>query len=404
MPHEDVPLKEFAARRRKLLTALKRSAALVFAGPAPSDHDTPFRPHPHFEYLTGLVDEPDAVLRLDPTHPVESRRVMLFLRPLNPEVEKWDGYRDAIGSDLRERLGIQSIFRLPMLGRFLNDSAQRTRSLACLHPLAQYDQPISPDLELYRKVAERVPGVSIEDRSDLLTDLRCVKSKAEIDQIQHAVDITADGFQNVLTNVRPGMREYEVQDLLEHTYRSHGSRRTAFQTIAGSGINSTVLHYRDNDGVVEDGDLICIDSGAVWNGYAADVTRTIPASGTFTDRQREVYELVLKAQEAAIKAITPGARMNEIDQAARAVITKAGYGDAFIHSIGHHLGLETHDPAPDAPLKAGAVLTIEPGVYLPDEAIGVRIEDDVVVTKQGCRNLSRNIPKTVREIEQAMKR
>ena len=145
-----------------------------------------------------------------------------------------------------------------------------------------------------------------------------------------------------------------------------------------------------------------MDSGAVFGGYAADVTRTVPVNGTFSKRQREIYELVLEAEMAAIEAIRPGVTFTELDDAARGVITGAGYGDYFIHSIGHHLGLETHDATPDGPLEPGAVVTIEPGVYIHDEKIGVRIEDDVLVTETGSQTLSAKIPKSVADIEKAM--
>ncbi len=400
----EMPLTEYAARRRKVRAQLKKSIGVIFAG-RPLDHlHDDFRPHPHFEYLTGITDEPEAVLVLDPANPVEARREMLFLRPLNPEVEKWDGYRLEVSAKLREKTGFKAIFRTSHLPRFLGAAAKRAKSLACLHDFARYDQPISPDLELFGKLEARIPGLSIEDQTDLVPALRGSKSSHEVKMIEYAIDITAEGFNAAFKSVKPGMNEYELQESIEHAYRRRGARRTAFNTIAGSGINSTVLHYRANDQTIEDGALICIDSGAVWGGYSADITRTIPASGRFTARQREVYEVVLSAQEAAIKACKPGATLTEIDRAARAVITKAGYGDFFIHSIGHHLGLETHDHAPDGPLKAGAVVTIEPGIYLPEEAIGIRIEDDILITKGGSRNLSKQVPKTVREVEETMGR
>ena len=170
----------------------------------------------------------------------------------------------------------------------------------------------------------------------------------------------------------------------------------------GSGRNSTVLHYRANDQMLAEGDLVCVDSGACFGGYGADVTRTVPVSGEFSQRQREVYEVVLKAHAAAIRAVRPGATFARIDAAARRVITGRGHGDHFIHSIGHHLGLRTHDAAPDEPLRAGAVVTIEPGIYIPEEALGVRIEDDVLVTAEGARVLSEAIPRSVAAIESAM--
>jgi Xaa-Pro aminopeptidase len=404
MPIDHIPLDEFAARRTTLRASLKKSTGLLFAGDSDTHLDSAYRPHRHFEYLTGITDEPGAALLLDPTNPVESRREMLFLKPLNPEIEKWDGYRLEISKALRDRTGFKSVFRMDKLPMFLNDAARRSKSLACLHPLAQYTQPVSPDLAVFKEVAARIPGVTIEDRSDELALMRSAKSKNEIATLQRAIDITAAGFRTILTSIRPGMNEFDVQETIEHSYRTSGARALSFNTIAGAGMNSTVLHYRANDQPIADGDLICIDSGAKWQGYSADITRTLPVSGAFTPRQREIYEVVLKAELAAIKAVKIGARLSQIDSAARSVITKAGFGDFFIHSIGHHLGLDTHDVTPtgDLPLKEGAVITIEPGIYIPQEKIGIRIEDDVVVTKKGCTVLSAMIPKTIADLERAM--
>lgn len=402
MSEPTIALKEYASRRGKVLTSLKRSIGLVFAGePGNPLHDD-FRPHPHFEYLTGVTDEAGAVLLLDPTNPVEAKRATVFLRPLNPEIEQWDGLRDPIGGDLRSRLGIASISRLNMLGRFLGEAAKRTQSLACLHPLATIDQPVSPDLAMFRRIADRVPGAEIIDRSTILARMRSAKSAAEVRMIAHAVDITAVAYKALFESMRPGLNEGDGQETLEHTYRINGGSGPAYGSIVGSAINSTVLHYRANDRTIERGDLICVDSGSGYRGYGADITRTLPASGKFTKRQRAIYDIVLKALNAGIAAVKPGATFARIDAAARSIITKAGYGDAFMHGIGHHLGLETHDINPDEPLKIGAVITVEPGIYLPDEALGVRIEDNVVVTKTGCRNLSARIPRTAAAVEKAM--
>ena len=343
-------------------------------------------------------------MMLDPTHAVESRRTMLFLTPLNRERERWDGLRMEISESLREKTGFKAIFRTDLLGRMLKAAAGRAKKLACLHPLAQHDQPVSPDLTVLGLLAERIPGVTIEDRSDLVGTMRTVKSQAETALIQQAIDITRTGFEAMMRAVRPGLNEFEVQEIIEHAYRSNGARSTAFPTIVGSGINSTVLHYRANDQVLQDGDLICVDSGARFGGYAADITRTVPVTGKFSPRQREIYETVLTAELVAIKAVKPGVTLAKIDELARAVIKKAGFGDYFIHSIGHHLGLETHDVTPEDPLKPGAVITIEPGIYIPQDKIGVRIEDDIRVTKEGGQNLSAKIPKTVTEIEREMGR
>jgi Xaa-Pro aminopeptidase len=403
MPVDRIPTAEFAARRRKLLAALRGAVGLVFAG----DHDAhlsgSFRPHPHFEYLTGVTDEPGAILLLDPSNPTESRRQILFLKPLNPELEKWDGYRAPINKLLKDRLGIATVMRSNDLPRWLHVAVRRSKKLACLHELAMHTAAISPDLEIFQKIAQRVPGVTINDQTELPAQMRAVKSKHELAMMQRAIDVTAKGFAAVVKAIRPGMNEFDVQEAIEHAYRTGGARQTAYGTIAGAGFNSTVLHYRANDQKLVAGELICIDSGAAYQGYSADITRTYPISGRFTKRQREVYEVVLAAELAAIKAVKPGRMLAQIDAVARAVINKAGFGDYFIHSIGHHLGLQTHDITPDAPLRAGAVITIEPGIYIPDEKIGIRIEDDVLVTKGGAKVLSSAIPKTVAAIEESMR-
>jgi Xaa-Pro aminopeptidase len=394
-----IPREEHAARRKRLRTAIPRSVGLVFAGESSAAHDAPFRPHPHFEYLTGLVDEPGAVLLLDPANPVEARQEILFLRPRDPELERWDGERLPLGKAIRDRVGMKTVLRTTGLPRVLTDSARRAGSVACLHPLANHEQPVSPDLAIFRRLAERIPGLSVTDQSDAIPAMRSIKSRHEVAMIERAVEITRIGFAATIAALRPGMTEFDVQETLEHAYRTNGSRRPAFGTIAGSGRNSTVLHYRANDAPLEDGDLICIDSGAAFGGYGADVTRTVPVGGRFTPRQREIYDVVHAALGAATRAVKPGVRIAELDTLARAVVTKAGLGDAFIHGIGHHLGLETHDAAPDAPLKAGAVITIEPGVYIPDEKIGVRIEDDVLVTRDGHRVLTAKIPRRAADVE-----
>ena len=399
MPIDRIPLAEYASRRTKLIASLKGAVGLIFAGKQADPLHDSFRPHPHFEYFTGMVDEPGAILLLDPTNKIKSRQVTLLLEPLNREVEKWDGYRLEISKQLRDETGISTIFRTDALGRWLTDAVKRSKRVACLHPLANFDQPLSPDLEVVRKVAERIPGVKIDEQTEIIAKMRSVKSKNEIAMIQRAIDITATGYIAMFKGVKPGINEFAVQELLEHGYRTNGSRGPAYGSICGSGINSTVLHYQTNDQTVAKGDLICIDSGASFGGYGADITRTVPANGKFSKRQREIYEIVLKAELDAIKAVKSGATFAKVDKAARDIINKAGFGDYYIHGIGHHLGLETHDITPDAPLKQGAVITIEPGIYIPKEKIGVRIEDNVLVTKDGCKNLSSKIPKAIAGVE-----
>ena len=395
---------EFRARRERLLQELGCAVAIVPAGEADPSLHHPWKPHAHFEYLTGIVDEPGAMLLLDPSNPVAAKRAVLLLRPLNPEVEKWDGFREELGAALRARTGFDTVMRTGMLGRLLLEGTRRSRTLACLMPLAQWNAPVSADLAILRAQAERVPGTQVQDRSDLVLRMRAAKSAAEIACIREAGRITATGFTAAMRSMRAGMNEFDLQECVEHAYRTNGARELAFRTIAGGGFNATVLHYHANDRPLVDGELVVLDSGAKHAGYSADVTRTLPVSGRFTARQRELYDTVLRAQAAAIAAVRPGATLAQVDAAGRKVIADAGLGDAFIHGMGHHLGLETHDASPDAPLEVGAVITIEPGIYLPKESIGIRIEDDVAVTEGGHEVLTPSIPRTADEVERAMAR
>ncbi len=387
---------EFTARRDRVLRALARDGnaiGLVLAGDADASLSHAWRPNPNFEYLTGITDEPGAMLLLDPNHPVIARRTQLFLRPLNPELERWDGLRESVGAQLKDRYGIATIMRTTALARFLLESAKRAKRFACLHPLAAHNAPNSPDLTIFKESASRIPSATISDLSHILPALRAVKSTAEVACVQHAADITAIGFQAALATAKPGKTEFNVQEAVEHAYKSAGARETAYRTIAGTGFNATVLHYHANSRAIQAGELLVLDSGASFGGYAADVTRTFAVSGTFTPRQKLVYDTVLKAQLASIRACRPGATMSQVDAAARKVITAAGFADNFIHGIGHHLGLEVHDADPGSALEPGMIVTIEPGIYIQEESLGVRIEDDILITRGGAKVLTSAIPK-----------
>jgi Xaa-Pro aminopeptidase len=399
-----IPLGVYASRREHVLKSLKDSVGLVFAGDMDASIHGEFRAHPHFQYLTGIVDEPSAILLLDPLNPVEARRTILFLKPLNPELEKWDGFREEISSKLKAKYGVGTIMRTTAFARFLLEATKRAKRFALLHPLSAHTAPVSPDLDVFRRSAERIPGSSFVDHTQLLAVMRAAKDTHELALMQRAADITAKGYEAVLQGLKPGITEFDVQELVEHGYRTNGSRKAAYHTIAGGAFNATVLHYHGNRELLQDGELILLDSGAEYMGYACDVTRTFPVGGKFTARQREIYEIVLEAQLAAIAATKAGTTFAAIDKAARDVITKAGYGDAYFHGTGHHLGLEVHDITPEGPVPENAVITIEPGIYLPDEKFGVRIEDDILVNKKaGGVNLTAAIPKTVAEIERAMR-
>ncbi len=397
--HVDVPLGEYMQRRERVLKSLGKSAALVLAG---TEGGEDFAVNAFFQHLTGITTESGAMLLFDPSNDDPRKRVILFLRPLNPEADRWDGLRDHLSGALRARLGFRTVLRTTHMPMWLAYAARRCKSLACLHPFAQHTQSVGEDLATYRKVAERVVGVQIEDRTDLLPRMRAAKSRIELSLIQHAIDITREGFLSAMRTLAPGAGESRVQQAIEQTYASHGGQGLAFGSIVGSGVNATVLHYRANSGPTAEGDLVVIDSGAKFGGYCADITRTLPVNGRFTRQQRAIYDVVLMAQEAAIAACRPGASLWEIDAAARSVIEHADLGDYYIHGIGHHLGLEVHDIDPRTPLEPGAVVTIEPGVYIPEQKLGIRIEDDVLITSRGRQVLSESIPKTTSEIERVM--
>ena len=338
----------------------------------------------------------------DPTADDPKRRIVLLLKPVDPEMDRWDGYREQIGTPLRKRTGFDTVMRLAALARLMATAARRCKRLACLHAFVPHTSgAVSPDLALFRKVQEKIPGVAIEDRTMLLAEMRAVKSAAEIALMKRAA--ASDGRRYArLATLRPGGGERDVPQAMDRAYIAAGAEDTAYESIVGSGLNGTVLHYNANNGVCAAGDLLVIDSGARYGGYACDVTRTLPVSGKFTKEQRDLYATVLRAQEAAIRAARPGVPMWKVDRVAREIIEKAGLGDAYIHGIGHHLGLEVHDITPDGALKPGTVVTIEPGVYLPERRVGIRIEDDLLITRTGNINLTATIPKSIADIEAAM--
>jgi Xaa-Pro aminopeptidase len=397
-----IPVQEYAARRAAVLEALEGAAGVVLAGPASSSIEDRRYVDASFRYLTGLDHEGGAAVLFDPSAEDPARRITLFLQPRDIEMERWDGAREPLDSALKTKTGFTSLRRTRSLPDFLTDAARRTKRLACLHPFASYVADVSPDLDIFHKITQRVPGVNVEDRTQLLPSLRAVKSHAELALIERAVVATAAGFEACLRALKPGVREKDLANLLLATYHAHDSE-PAYEFIVGTGLNGTVLHYVDNIAACADGELVVMDCAAAYGGYASDVTRTFPVSGTFSAEQREIYELVLEAELAGIEAAAPGATYTEIDEAARAVIEKAGYGDAFIHGTSHPIGIEVHDVTPDGPLGPGMVITVEPGIYLPDRGFGVRIEDDVLITESGRRNLTSAIPKSVDAIEKAMR-
>lgn len=403
MVRSPIKIEEFRARREKVLRSLKGAVGLVQSGTGVPPLRGAWEAHNDFFYLTGIRDESGASVLFDPTSPDPRRRIVLILRPTDPELEQWDGFRDPIGQQMRKATGFDTVLRTNYLPRALTAAAKRSKRLACLHQFAVYEAPVSGDLAVFRKVCERVPGVAIEDRTDLLPQMRAVKSRAEQALIRKACEATRVGYERVMAVVAPGVGERDVQRALEEGFIEGGGERTAYNSIVGTGANATVLHYMRNDATLVDGDILLIDAAAEVGGYTSDVTRAFPVSGKFTKEQRELYNLVLRALDAGIKAARPGGTFVDVDMASRDVIDKAGLGDTFVHGIGHHIGLEVHDPQTHGKLEPGMIFTIEPGVYLQDRKIGIRLEDDILMTRDGRKNLTGAIPRTAEEVETAMR-
>ncbi len=443
-----VPLDEFADRRAGLAQAVGHGVILAMGSAAPPQDYIPFHQNSTFRYLTGFI-EPDAALIMT----VDGGEILLetlFVLPRDPATETWEGYRvgpegarevtgmagrsvEELGQALAEVLEDQGVDELHVAGPYQpgqgvrNDVTQRVDAL-----LAEHD------------------GIEATGVNSHVNDLRGVKSEAELELLRKTTAITAEAHQAVARAMEPGMNEFEIQALLEYTFRRYGSERPAFASIVGSGPNSTILHYNANDRFMEAQDMVVVDIGASYGGYAADITRTYPVDGRFSDPQREIYQLVRDAQGAAEAMAAPGVSVAQMSQAAAQVLVEglvelglmespdATYEDEYgreisqlrlfyMHGLGHGIGLDVHDPWPSV-LEPGVAFTIEPGIYvrpnlfdevIPDTPanremmdairpafqryvnIGFRIEDDYIVTEDGVEWIS-PAPRDVDAIEALM--
>ena len=392
-------VKDYVARRAALMRELNGAIGLVFAGEGGGHLHGQWEADRSFYYLTGIGDEPGAAVLFDPSSSDPRRRCILFLRPRDPEMEMWDGHRDAIGSALKARTGFDTVLRTRALPNVLATLTRQRKRLATLHQPTLHTAAVPPDLALFRQLCERTAGVTIEDRTGLLPSMRAIKSPVELAAISRAIDATLAGHRAAAAAMKPGANERDVQESLERAMRDAGGDGTAYNSIVGAGRNAAVLHYVRNNAPIEPGDLVLIDAAASVDGYAADITRTYPASGRFSPEQLDVYRTVLRAQRAAIAVVKPGNHLWQADEAAREIIDKAGFADAFYHGIGHPLGLEVHDVASDGALRAGMVVTIEPGIYVEERRLGIRLEDDILVMPRGSRNLSAHIPIEPKDVE-----
>jgi len=394
-----------------------------------------FRQDSDFFYLTGF-EEPNAIAVINPS---QSPKYTLFVRPRDPEREIWDGRRAGV-EGARQDFGADESFPIAEFDEKLNDILDGAERLYYrLGVNSDLDDTIIRQIARMRAVNRKPihPPQTIIDPATIVHELRVLKSPEEIEIMQRAADIAAEAHVEAMKAVRPGMNEYEVEALIERVFRERGAAAPAYTSIVGAGPNATVLHYINNDGQLRDGDLLLVDAGAEYKGYASDITRTYPINGRFTKAQREIYELVLKAQKACVEMVRPGVTHDQLKQHSIQVLTEGMVelgllkGDPeelikekkheqfYMHGLGHMLGIDVHDVGlyyhgkESRALEPGVVMTVEPGIYvsvdtkgIPEQylGIGVRIEDDVLCTQNGPRVLTTKVPKEADEIEQLMVR
>lgn len=371
---------DFVERRKQLAKRLGDGFAVLECVKIDHDPDTDLiderTPHFDFPYLTG-IEAPGAILVVMPAVEESS----LFL----PEGE------DIV--EARKASGIENVLGLDQFPRFAKEvlgGSQKfyVRKQPGLRKLLAVDSPMAEFLDLGSHV----------------TRLRMVKSKKEQAIMRKAAEITCEGIVEGMRVCEPGESEAVVEKAIEDVFWRRGAQRAAFASICGSGPNSTILHYSKNTRTMDEDDLIVTDVGCELHGYAADVTRTYPVDGTFEGEQLKIYEIVREAQERARRALMPGISLAQLDAIAREYIDSQGYGRYFIHYVGHYVGLNVHDCGPyDAPLEPGMVITIEPGIYIRDKELGVRIEDTYIVTEDGSECISEGAPRLSKEIEECMK-
>ena len=410
----------FKKNREKLMEKIEDNSVIVlFAGNAPKksgDENYPFTPNRNFYYFTGINEE-GPILIISKIKGIISER--LFIKEIDEERERWVG-KSIRSNEAEEISGVKYIDYLGSFYDYLNRVFSETEEINLYLDMERDSfqdlQGISESFS--EEVKKRYPFVRIKNIFPKIIPLRMVKSKEEIEEMKKAIEITIKGVESLMKNAKVGMKEYQLEAYYEFVCRSSGIKDYAFKTIAASGKNATILHYVDNNSEIKDGDLILFDLGAQHNYYNADITRTFPVNGVFSERQKEVYNAVLRVNERVIKTIKPGLEYKELNKMATEWIAeeciklgliknKEEVSKYYWHSIGHSLGLDTHDISNkdrNTIFTEGMVWTVEPGIYIEEESIGIRIEDDVLITSDGVQVLTKDMIKTVEDIEEFMKK
>lgn len=391
-PPAELPVTVYQQRRARVLTELGECAALISAQGTSNDDN--FRQDGDFYWLTG-VNEPGAHLLLQPKS--KYQKVTLFLKSRDPEAERWTGPREPLSPALLEKYGVDRVLRGTPEGAMNGAGAQHS-CVAIIAP-ARMSKEERSDVELSQRMASRFNMKSVY-RRDLLATLRAAHGPEEIERMERAIAITAEGHSAAARATVAGVSERDVQTQMEYAFYSAGGTGLSYSTIVGSGPNGAVLHWDDNSRMLQQGDLVVIDAAAEYGRYAADVTRTFPVSGHFSPEQAQVYRAVYQAQEDIFAAIKPGVSMADLQHVAEESVRRSGYLANFIHGFGHFVGLDVHDVGDhNKPLPVGAIFTVEPGIYLPEKGFGVRIEDEVEITAKGYRLLTKAIPRKLEDVE-----
>ena len=414
---------EFKARRMKFRESLKPgAAALLVTNPLhqrSNDTDFPFRPNSYFWYLTGCEEQDSALLVLKDPVLVNGDLTdeILFVKEKNPSGETWTGILMGV-EKAKEILKVQSVQPLKKFSDVLSKISPTAFTLV--------EQPdgLSGSVKGFIDFVNTNWGKLPKDSAPIsaLNVARSIKSPAEIDLTWKSIKATVAAHKEALKSCQPGMREFEIKSLVEYIFGKNGCESVAYGSIVGSGVHSCVLHYVDSRKLIEKNDMLCMDVGGEYHGYASDVTRSYPADGKFSPAQREIYEIVREAQEAGVQACKPGAKFNVTGQIAQQVISKglmklgiiksaSETGRYFMHGTTHYVGLDVHDTGDYGPLRENQIITVEPGIYIKEGSpcdpkywnIGVRIEDTVLITANGVINMSGSmLPRSISEIEGLM--
>jgi Xaa-Pro aminopeptidase len=418
------PAAEYQARRGALRSKLDGPLVLFgYTSKQDPSEVAIFFQEPSFYYLSGH-DEADAALMILPDAPAgqtwNGPHEILYLPARNLQLEKWEGAK--LGPDdpgIAAKTGFEAVKNADKFAADLQAAEKIWPNVYTALPpkdgKGNVDEPGYPHFTKANEwIKATVPNATIKDGAPAIYAMRQVKSAGELALLQKAIDLSVDAHIDAMKTIKPGLFEYQVAARMKQIHEWGGCAREAYAPIVGTGLNSTVLHYDVLDAQIQDGDVVVIDVGGEYGGYAADVTRTLPANGKFTPRQKEIYDIVLGAQNATLAAVKPGARIHggadNLNAISMNYINTHGkdregqpLGKYYIHGVSHHLGLDVHDPGKtDRPLEPGMVITIEPGIYIPEEKLGVRIEDDVLVTETGYKILSERAPRTAEEVEAMM--